>query len=140
MSFVRRHAVPFAAGFAAAAAAFAVVLLTTDDDGGEGRAPATGQVAAPAPAEPLPAGQEAGLAVFTRMGCGGCHTLAAASSTGPVGPDLDQRLPAHTRESLTAAILAPPAGSIMPEDFGERMGHAELGALVDFLLAQREPR
>lgn len=140
MSFVRRHAVPFAAGFAAAAAAFAVVLLTTDDDGGEERAPGSGQVAAPAPAKPLPEGSEGGLAVFTRMGCGGCHTLAAAGSTGPIGPDLDQRLPNHTRESLTAVILTPPAGSAMPEDFGERMSDDELAALVDFLLAVREPR
>jgi mono/diheme cytochrome c family protein len=143
MSFVRRNAVPFAAGFAAAAAAFAVVLVTTDDEGGDGRAPEGGEVAAPAPAapaEPVPAGQEAGLAIFTRMGCGGCHTLAAAGSTGPIGPDLDQRLPNHTRESLTAVILSPPAGSIMPENFGERMSDDELGALVDFLLAVREPR
>jgi mono/diheme cytochrome c family protein len=140
MSFVRRNAVPFAAGLAAAAAAFAVVLITTDDDGGDGRAPGSGQVAAPAPAEPLPEGREAGLAVFTRMGCGGCHTLASAGSTGPIGPDLDQRLPNHTRESLTAVILRPPAGSPMPQGFGERMNEAEFDALLDFLLAQRKPQ
>jgi mono/diheme cytochrome c family protein len=139
MSFVRRNAVPFAAGLAAAATAFAVVLLTTDDGGG-GRAPERGQVAAPAPAQPLPEGQEAGLAVFTRMGCGGCHRLAAANSTGPIGPDLDERLPNHTHESLIAQILSPGPGSVMPEDFGERMTDAELTALVDFLLAVREPR
>lgn len=143
MSFVRRNAVPFAAGLAAAAAAFAVVVLTTDDDGGEGRAPESGQVAAAAPAEPaepVPAGQEAGLAVFTRMGCGGCHRLAVAGSTGPIGPDLDTRLPDHTRRSLTTAILSPPAGAAMPNDFGERLSDDELSDLVDFLLAVREPR
>ena len=139
MSFVRRNAVPFTAGLAAAAAAFTVVLLTTDD-GGEGRAPGSGQVAAPAPAQSVPEGQEAGLAVFTRMGCGGCHRLAAASSNGPIGPNLDERLPNHTRESLTAQILSPDPAQIMPEDFGERMTDAELTALVDFLLAVREPR
>jgi mono/diheme cytochrome c family protein len=141
VSFVRRHAVPFAAGIAAAAAAFAVVLLTTD--GGDERAPESGQVAAPAPgtpAEAVPAGHEEGLAVFTRMGCGGCHTLAAAGSSGPIGPNLDERLPSHTRESLTGVILSPPSYSMMPSDFGERMSDAELGALVDFLLAVREPR
>jgi hypothetical protein len=107
VSFVRRNAVPFAAGLAAAAAAFAVVLLTTDDDAGDARAPEGGQVAAPAPGAPLPEGLEGGLAVFTRMGCGGCHRLAAAQSSGPIGPDLDDRLPGHTRESLTAQILSP---------------------------------
>jgi mono/diheme cytochrome c family protein len=136
MSFVRRNAVPFAAGLAAAAAAFAVVLLTTDD-GGEGRAPDGSQVTAPAPAQSLPEGREAGLAVFTRMGCGGCHQLAAAGSTGPIGPNLDERLPNHTRESLTAQILSPDPAGFMPDDFGERMTDAELTALVDFLLAVR---
>jgi cytochrome c oxidase subunit 2 len=139
MSFVRRNAVPFAAGLAAAAAAFTVVLLTTDD-GGEGRAPGSAQVAAPAPAQSAPEGQEAGLAVFTRMGCGGCHRLAAANSTGPIGPDLDERLPSHTRESLTAQILSPDPTGIMPDDFGERMTDAELTTLVDFLLTVRESR
>jgi mono/diheme cytochrome c family protein len=139
MSFLRRNAVPFAAGVAAAAAAFAVVLLTTDDDG-NGRAPDGGQVAAAAPGEPLPEGLEGGLAVFTRMGCGGCHRLAAAQSSGPIGPDLDARLPDHTRKSLRAAILSPPPLAAMPDDFGERMSDAELNALVDFLLAVRDPR
>jgi cytochrome c oxidase subunit II len=141
MSFVRRNAVPFAAGAAAAAAAFVVVLLTTDD-GGIGRAPGSGQLAASAPAAlppGVPAGHEAGFAVFTRMGCGGCHALAAAGSTGPIAPDLDARLPHHTRKSLRTAILSPPPLAPMPDNFGERLNDAELTALVDFLLAVREP-
>ena len=142
MSFVQRNAVPFAAGIAAAAAAFAVVLLTTDDDG-NGRAPAGEQVAAPAPAAlppEVPARHEAGFAAFNRMGCGGCHRLAAAGSSGPIGPDLDALLPDHTRKSLRAAILSPPPLALMPDNFGERMSDAELDALVGFLLAVREPR
>ena len=138
MRFVRRHAVPIAAGVAAAAAAFAVVALTTDD--GAERAPGGGREAAPTPAQTVPGGRHAGFAVFNRMGCGGCHTLAAANSSAPIGPDLDARLPSHTRESLTAAILSPPSYAAMPGDFGERMSDAELTALVDFLLAVREPR
>ena len=128
MSFVRRHAVPLAAAIAAAAAAFAVVVLTTDGGGPAGDGgPATARASG-------------GLAVFTRMGCGGCHRLAAAHSSGPVAPNLDERLPNHTRESLTAQILSPGSSSGMPDDFGERMSGAELDALVNFLLAQREPR
>jgi mono/diheme cytochrome c family protein len=138
MSFVRRNAVPFAAGVAAALAAFAVVLLTTDDDG-DGRAPAGEQVAAAAPPG-VPAGHEAGFAVFNRMGCGGCHALAAAGSSGPIGPDLDARLPDHTRKSLRTAILSPPPLTPMPANFGDRMSDDELDALVGFLLAVREPR
>jgi mono/diheme cytochrome c family protein len=126
MSFVHRHAAPLAAALAAAVAAFAVVALTTGGEGSEDGAPT--------------ARADGGLAVFTRMGCGGCHRLAAAHSSGPVAPNLDERLPNHTRESLTAQILSPGPLSGMPDDFDERMSDAELDALVDFLLAVREPR
>jgi mono/diheme cytochrome c family protein len=129
MSFVRRHAVPFAAGVAAATAAFAIIALTTDD----GAERTGGGVEAAERAEANPGG----LAVFNRMGCGGCHELAAANSSGPIAPNLDAELPGHTRESLRVAILTPPPASMMPEDFGERMSEAELEALIDFLLASR---
>jgi cytochrome c6 len=35
----------------------------------------------------------AGKAVFGKAGCGGCHTLQEAKSTGTVGPNLDQAHP-----------------------------------------------
>jgi cbb3-type cytochrome c oxidase subunit III len=35
----------------------------------------------------------AGKAVFAKAGCGGCHTLKAAGSTGTVGPRLDEAQP-----------------------------------------------
>ncbi len=34
-----------------------------------------------------------GATVFASAGCGGCHTMKAAGSTGAVGPDLDQAKP-----------------------------------------------
>jgi mono/diheme cytochrome c family protein len=39
----------------------------------------------------------AGKKVFADAGCGGCHTLAAAGSTGTVGPNLDQLRPPLAR-------------------------------------------
>jgi mono/diheme cytochrome c family protein len=42
----------------------------------------------------LPKGNAAaGKSVFASAGCGGCHTLKAAGSTGNVGPNLDQLKP-----------------------------------------------
>ena len=35
----------------------------------------------------------AGKAVFASAGCGGCHTLAAAGTSGNVGPNLDEAHP-----------------------------------------------
>jgi mono/diheme cytochrome c family protein len=138
-----RLALPLAAGLAAAVAVFGVVALTTD--GGGRSSSERGQGAAapaePAAAVPVPAGAVAeGRLLFVRMGCGSCHRLAAVGSTSEFGPDLDARLPSHTRESLTRQILAPQApGFGMPTDFGERMTDAELQALVSFLLATRRP-
>ena len=37
----------------------------------------------------------AGKAVFASAGCGGCHTLKAAGSSGTVGPNLDDAKPDH---------------------------------------------
>lgn len=36
---------------------------------------------------------DAGEGVFASAGCGGCHTLAAAGSSGTVGPNLDDAKP-----------------------------------------------
>jgi mono/diheme cytochrome c family protein len=36
-----------------------------------------------------------GEAVFASAGCGGCHTLEAAGSSGSVGPNLDEAKPDH---------------------------------------------
>jgi len=35
----------------------------------------------------------AGKPLFASSGCGGCHTLAAAGTSGTVGPDLDDAKP-----------------------------------------------
>lgn len=36
-----------------------------------------------------------GLALFLASGCGGCHTLAAAGTSGTAGPDLDRARPSY---------------------------------------------
>jgi mono/diheme cytochrome c family protein len=123
------------AGLAAAALAFAVVALGvgihSGSEGDDDAAAADGASRTE---------HRSGRAVFARMGCGSCHHLTAAGSSGPIGPDLDTRLPDHTRASLTAKILAPGRASVMPSDFGARLTDADLDALVDFLLAAAPSR
>jgi cytochrome c551/c552 len=117
------------AGLAAAALAFGAVALGVGIDGGSDNPRAS---AAPK--------DGSGPAVFARMGCGSCHALAAAGSTGQMGPDLDTALEHHTRATLIAQITAPAGDggfSAMPDDFASRMSSGELDSLVDFLLAQR---
>lgn len=132
-----RDALAAAAG--AAVLAFAVVVLSVgirDGSGGDGAPSAT-----PAHATGALTENESGRVVFARMGCGSCHTLAAAGSAGSIGPNLDERLGRHTRASLVARITSPPSDAstfnVMPTDFGRRMTARELGSLVRFLLAAR---
>ena len=49
-----------------------------------------------------------GSSVFASAGCGGCHTLAAAHSTGTVGPDLDSLKPNY--QAVTAQVTNGGAG------------------------------
>lgn len=46
---------------------------------------------------PVQGDAAAGKQVFTSAGCGGCHTLKAAGSSGTVGPNLDDLKPAYDR-------------------------------------------
>jgi mono/diheme cytochrome c family protein len=53
----------------------------------------------------------AGEGVYASAGCGGCHTLEAAGSTGNVGPNLDDSKPsvALTTDRVTNGRGAMPA-------------------------------
>ena len=54
---------------------------------------------------------EAGAEVFASAGCGGCHVLEAAGSSGTVGPNLDEAKPDHALvvERVTNGMGAMPS-------------------------------
>ena len=64
-------------------------------------------------------GTAAGKAVFASAGCGGCHTLQAAGSSGTVGPNLDDKHPSADKviERVTSGKGAMPSfkGQLTPE-------------------------
>ena len=72
-------------------------------------------------------------ALFT-SNCGSCHTLAAAGTTGAVGPDLDAAAPdaARVREVVTAGSGAMPA-------FRGRLSDAQVAALADYVAGATQP-
>lgn len=95
-----------------------------------------------------------GKQIFTGVGsCGSCHTLAAAGTTGTVGPNLDKDLktncasPASQKvrgktlqECIKTAIVKPyaflPSGysaGIMPSNFSQTLSPTQIQALVAFL-------
>jgi cytochrome c2 len=87
-----------------------------------------------------------GKKVFDSAGCGACHTFAAASATGKIGPDLDKLkqeaakagkpLEAFIRESIVDpnAYIAPGyQPNVMPGTFKKTIPPDQLDALVKFL-------
>ena len=88
-----------------------------------------------------PAGDPAaGKQVFNAQGCGSCHAFSAASSSGSVGPDLDEALQGKDDAFIRESIVDPnkeiatgyPA-SVMPGTFGEALTPKQLDDLVTFL-------
>jgi mono/diheme cytochrome c family protein len=62
------------------------------------------------PAFHLKGSSASGKGVFAKAGCGSCHTLAAAHSTGSVGPNLDSLKPDY--RAVTAQVTN--GGAAMP--------------------------
>jgi mono/diheme cytochrome c family protein len=82
--------------------------------------------AAPAPITPafkLKGDPTAGAKIFQSAGCGGCHTLAAAHSTGTVGPNLDTLKPdyRHVTAQVTNGGAAMPSfkKTLMPQQIAD---------------------
>src|SRR5436309_3160691 len=75
-------------------------------------APTTSASTSTTTTTPAPAGNAAaGKTVFTgSAGCSGCHTLADASATGTVGPNLDQLKPPYDK----VVTQVTNGGAVMP--------------------------
>jgi mono/diheme cytochrome c family protein len=69
-----------------------------------------------------------GAAIFTQAGCGSCHTLAAAGSTGTIGPNLDDAKPP---KDLAVERVTNGAGA-MPS-FADRLSEEQINAVADFV-------
>jgi cytochrome c oxidase subunit 2 len=113
----------------------------------------TGALAA-AVQQTVPVTPAAGKTVFTGVGgCGSCHTLADAGTSGTVGPNLTQRLAsdcanaasqkvrgATLAQCVHIAIVKPyayiPSGysaGVMPSNFGTTLSPTQIAALVKYL-------
>jgi cytochrome c553 len=128
-----RPAPLIAGALVVAAVALAVVAFTTSDD----EEPAQRAAATP---EPTAVAHSDGQGVWVEHGCGSCHRLDAAGSTGTLGPDLALSLhgmpAAYIKESIVAPSKAAAAGwdaGMMPEDYATRIPPDDLDALVQFL-------
>jgi mono/diheme cytochrome c family protein len=105
-----------------------------------------GQGTPGAPAPPL-TGNALGAHLFVSgkpdsgaIGCGSCHTMKAAGTSGTVGPNLDKELTADpasaTRESIVdpnKEIIPGYSANVMPTNYGTALTKQELDALVNYV-------
>ena len=82
----------------------------------------------PEPAPPDGGGGTDGESLFASAGCGGCHTLAAAGSSGNVGPNLDE-----ARPSLELAIDRVTNGRGGMPSFKGQLSEEQIRAVATFV-------
>lgn len=101
-----------------------------DDDSGSAEPPAaTTTNDTTTDAEETETGDAAnGEQVFASAGCGGCHTFAAAGSSGTVGPNLDEAAPSF---GLVVGMVTN-GGGAMPS-FSDKLSEDEIRDVAAFV-------
>jgi mono/diheme cytochrome c family protein len=95
----------------------------TDTDGGETETTPTETEAEGATGDPTK-----GKEIFAAQGCGSCHTLADAGTSGTVGPNLDDSQPDH---ELVVERVTNGAGA-MPS-FKDKLSEEEINDVAAYV-------
>jgi mono/diheme cytochrome c family protein len=69
-----------------------------------------------------------GEAIFTSAGCSGCHTLAAAGSSGTIGPNLDEAKP-----TLDEAVSTVRNGRGAMPAFRDQLSEEQIDAVAEYV-------
>jgi mono/diheme cytochrome c family protein len=69
-----------------------------------------------------------GKSIFTSAGCGSCHTLADAGTSGTIGPNLDESMP-----SVQLAIDRVTNGSGQMPSFSDDLNEAQIRAVAEYV-------
>jgi mono/diheme cytochrome c family protein len=109
---------------------------------GESEEAETTEAAESAEPEPEGAGGSSGAQLFASTGCGSCHTLAAAGSTGETGPNLNEFLaPDDDTQGVEVMIVEPDSelaegypANVMPQNYGQTLSGTEVKQLAEFLV------
>jgi mono/diheme cytochrome c family protein len=119
------------------------VYVSSPGEGEEAEAEPAVETTEAEEGEPGGAGDSAGAQVFTANGCGSCHTLAAAGSTGTTGPDLNEFLAPDDDTASVEVMIAEPDSElaegyppkVMPQTYGESLSKEEVHQLAEYLVA-----
>lgn len=84
-----------------------------------------------------------GEQLFTSAGCGSCHTMSAAGTSGKVGPNLEKSLALDDNTAGIEEMIVHPNAevvegfppNVMPEEYGTTLSSEEIHALAEFLVA-----
>jgi mono/diheme cytochrome c family protein len=109
--------------------------------------PEPGPAPEPPPPEPAPTttggasgSVEAGKTLFRVSGCGGCHAVADAGTSGSTGPNLDDSLDGKDAAYVEQAIVDPDAEiaegygpGVMPQTYEQQFSPEQIDDLVTFL-------
>ena len=74
------------------------------------------------------------------IGCGSCHTMKSAGTTGTIGPNLDKELTSDPASATLESIVEPNkeiisgySANVMPTNYGTALTKQELDALVNYV-------
>ena len=109
--------------------------------------PAAGQTAGSGGQAPPLTGDALGAQLFVSgkpdtgaIGCGSCHTMKAAGTSGTIGPNLDKELTADPASAARESIVDPNkeiipgySANVMPTNYGTALTKPELDALVNYV-------
>lgn len=93
----------------------------------EGTLPAA--TTAPQPTSTLQGDATNGAKIYASAGCGGCHTLGAAGSSGTVGPNLDESKPA-----LGLVVDRVTNGRGAMPSFGDQLSEQEIADVARYVV------
>jgi mono/diheme cytochrome c family protein len=108
--------------------------------------PAAGQTAGGGQAPQL-TGDALGAQLFVSgnpdtgaIGCGSCHAMKAAGTSGTIGPNLDKELTSDPASAARESIVDPNkeiipgySANVMPTNYGTALTKPELAALVNYV-------
>ena len=149
-AFVAAAVIAFAGGFVigdlgSSPKTETVYVATSSTEGEEAEAPEAEEEGGAEGGESAQGGaaNSPGAQIYTSTGCGSCHTLAAAGSTGEVGPNLDEFLaPDDTTEAVEEMIVDPNSelaegypANVMPKNYSQTLSKAEVHQLAEYLVA-----
>jgi cytochrome c553 len=142
-------AVLIVAGLGIVAALVMSTIALVNSSGGNTTTTVTAPAAGQGKRPPTLTGDALGKQIFVSgnpssgaLGCGSCHTMKAAGTTGTIGPNLDKELTADPASATLESTVDPNKeiatgfkANIMPTNYATALTKQQLDAVVNYVYA-----